>query len=199
MTLSPAQAQAPDPVVSTVRSNGLIYDSCKTGMAIFSPDRSHRYFLSRPLDHGHEHESRRGPVLCFCMQNPSKAGAQETDPTIERCLAIARRPDIGARLMCVVNMGAGIATDPKQFLKLADPIGPENLHQIEEAVALADIVIAAWGALDRARQKLFGPSIDALKSALLHGKVVRCLGKTKSGDPRHPLYLKTLTPLVNWP
>lgn len=76
-------------------------------------------------------------------------------------------------------------------------MGPDNIAQIEEAVCLSDIVIAGWGALDRERRALFGPSI----AEFTRHKPVKCLGKTKNGggDPRHPLYLRADTPLVDWP
>lgn len=176
-------------MVRTERRGRLLYDrSDAGGMAVFSENRLHRYFLLRPVaDNG-----KTGPAVCFGMQNPSKAGAEESDPTIARCIGFAKR--LGARLLTVVNMGAGIATDPDDFIAMADPLGPDNIAQIEEAVCLSDIMIAGWGALDKERRALFGPSI----AAFTHRKPVKCLGKTRFGDPRHPLYLAAKTELVDW-
>lgn len=171
----------------------LVYDRSNIGMAVFSSGRLHRYLLTRNsefLGCGND-----GPVVCFGMQNPSKAGANESDPTITRVVGFARR--MGAARLFVVNMAAGIATKPADLLRMEDPVGPHNTYVIQTVTAAAGIRVAAWGALTPKLRKLMGPSIVEFT----RHKPVKCLGKTKNGggDPRHPLYLRADTPLVDWP
>jgi hypothetical protein len=121
------------------------------------------------------------PIL-FIMLNPSTADATQDDPTIRRCIRFAEREQYTD--LTVVNLFALRATDPKQLKLVDDPIGPENNLHIEKAVAghRNHLIVAAWGAHPFARfrghevNSRFGP--------------FECLGVTKCGDPRHPLYVR---------
>lgn len=171
---------------TTTMPDGLILETGALGDALRSPDKLHRYRLRRPL-------AEVGPTVLVVMQNPSKAGADENDPTITRVIGFGRR--LGAGRLIVVNMGAGVATDPADFLKMDDPIGPMNYRILQECILGVDIAIAAWGDLSPRLRKLFRLSLGIIKEF----KGMKCLGKTKSGDPRHPLYLSQNTELSDWP
>ena len=131
-----------------------------------------------------------GEALAFVMLNPSTADADLDDPTIRRCMSFARREGY-ARLM-VLNLYAFQATNPKALLACEDPVGPLNNEYL--AMVLSERVrrglptVAAWGVnaqLDRVRAVLnLQPDADW-----------RCLGTTKAGHPRHPLYVKGDQPL----
>jgi hypothetical protein len=146
-----------------------------TGGAAFSRDRRYRYRLWRRWD-------RSRPPVAFCMLNPSTADARRDDPTIRRCIGFAR--DWGYGGIEVVNIFALRATDPRDLRSARDPVGPRNDAFILRAAAGSPVVIA-WGVhgalRDRASAtlKLFGA-----RSRLL------ALGRTRSGAPRHPLYLR---------
>lgn len=165
---------------------GLLLETSKIGSALFSEDKRHRYRLTRNL-------APQGPVVLFGLQNPSKATAFESDNTITRCIGFAKR--LGAGMMVVVNMGAFMATDPKDFLKALDPIGPANRAILAEAGHGVDIAIAAWGALSKAHRSLFRLSIGAFKKGTQN---LKCFGKTAAGDPRHPLYLPANAELLDF-
>lgn len=167
--------------------NGCVIKVGSLGSALFSgePVPLHRYWLRYPLS-----TDRR--TLLFGMQNPSKAGADESDPTVTRCIGFARR--LGFGTLMVVNMAAGIATDPADLLKMEDPVGPENVRIIREQIQQCDLAIAAWGSLSKRLRAMFRLSIGAFKTY----PSIKCLGKTKAGDPRHPLYLRGDTPLVDF-
>lgn len=173
-------------LTSTVIQDGLILDTSERGSAIFSPDRLYRYLLTRPL-------APSGPKVLYGMLNPSTAGAEENDSTITRCISFARQ--LEASSLSVVNMGAYIATDPDELPKAADPLGPSNRRIVADAAAGADIVIAAWGALSPKLRKLFKESVTGFVAI---GNL-KCLGKTKHGDPHHPLYLPRKVNLTSWP
>jgi hypothetical protein len=136
--------------------------------ATFSRDRRYRYRLWRRWD-------RTRPLVAFVMLNPSTADARHDDPTIRRCLGFARRWGYGG--IEVVNLFAYRATNPTALRKVRDPVGRGNARHIQSALARAALVVLAWGA-------------DTQSSR--HVSVVRahCLGLTRAGQPRHPLYLR---------
>lgn len=150
--------------------------------AIISECGQYRYQLSRktkcPL---------RWVKRClFIMLNPSTADAEKDDPTIRRCLYFAGRA--GCTDLTVVNLFALRSTDPSTLASHVDPQGPENMKHIVEAFESHELVIAAWGAHPMAKCSL------AKEIAKLDG--VFCLGKTKDGSPRHPLYVRKDQPLI---
>ena len=146
--------------------------------ARFSPCSTFRYSLSRVWDNSL-------PQVLFVGLNPSTADDQVDDPTVRRCVGFAR--DWGYGGVVLVNLFAFRTTQPANLLKADDPIGPENDHWISAELNLAERVVAAWGnhghLLDRDKQVL-----DLLEQPY-------CLGTTKTGCPRHPLYLASSTRL----
>ena len=159
-------------------------DAVATQNALVSPDGLYRYWLTRTW----QPEVWR---LGFIMLNPSTADAEVDDPTIGRCKDFARRLGYGG--ITVVNLYAYRATNPRDMLAAADPVGPENdayLTELLRSRAEANVdTIAAWGANakpDRVAAIMAMPGADRLM----------CLGLTKHGAPRHPLYLRADAPLV---
>ncbi len=145
--------------------------------AILSPCESYRYHLERTWD-----ESL--PALTWLMLNPSTADASDDDPTIRRCMTFAR--DSGYGGIVVLNLYAFRTPYPQLLWKksqVSDPIGPLNDAAIFDAAANAVKVVAAWGAhplaVDRGREVMKMLNRDTF-----------CLGHTKDGHPRHPLYVR---------
>ena len=124
----------------------------------------------------------RGTV-CFVMLNPSTADAFVDDPTIRRCVGFARTWGFGS--LVVVNLYAFRATKPDDLAKAGYPIGPENDQVIGQAVTESQLVVAAWGASAEP-----GRVTDVRALIKARGKTVHHLGLTKSGAPRHPLYVR---------
>jgi hypothetical protein len=118
--------------------------------------------------------------VLWCALNPSTADAEQDDPTIRRELAFARA--WGFQAFVKVNLFALRSTDPDVLRWHRDPIGPGNDAAIAQAAAGAALVVAAWGAFPLARKRA-----EAVLPLL--GPEVWCLGRTKDGAPRHPLYL----------
>ena len=113
------------------------------------------------------------------MLNPSTADAQRDDPTIRRCIRFSR--DWGWGALEIVNLYALRATDPQRLRRHRDPVGPDNDAHILAAAARNGPTIGAWGAFE----------VDPLRPArvlAMLGDGVRCLGLTRAGHPRHPLY-----------
>ncbi len=134
------------------------------------------------------------PKVClFVMLNPSTAGEVYDDPTIRRCVGLAR--SWGYDRMEVVNLFAHRATDPKALLALNhddDPVGWENQRFVEGAAGDADLVVCAWGAHgDHLGQ-------DETMLGWLSPKPLHHLGLTKFGQPKHPLYLPATVQPRRW-
>lgn len=132
-----------------------------------------------------------GPMAGFIMLNPSTADAMLDDPTIRRCIGFAKREGCGS--LVVVNLYALRSIDPNALARHVLPIGPEWREHFDAAIAHTDgPLIAAWGA-----QSGIGVQAATAKQAIREaGRVALCLGKTKDGHPRHPLYVKGDAPLV---
>lgn len=163
--------------------------------ALLTLDRRYRYWLRR--DWG-ERPGATPPVV-WVMLNPSTADADVDDPTIRRCIGFAR--GWGYEAIEVVNLYAWRATNPRDLRLAADRgvdlIGPDNLAAIREAIDAAGIVVAAWGASARTHCATL-PRPDVEQIADDARRRLTCLGLTKGGDPRHPLYVPAAVELVGW-
>jgi hypothetical protein len=148
--------------------------------ATFSDDMVYRYVLERVLKPG-------GGRCAFIGLNPSTADEMKNDPTVTRCINYARAWGYGEFVM--LNAYGLRSTDPAGLRACADPVGAENDAWIQVEVAKALIVVAAWGT----HARLLGRH-EALVGML---SSLHCLGTTKEGYPKHPLYLrKDLMPVV---
>lgn len=135
-----------------------------------------------------------GPTMTFIMLNPSTADASEDDPTIRRCMGFARREFCGG--IRVENLYGLRATDPDEMFRHGHTsIGGTNRFIRGAAVGTTGPVVAAWGADKRAQHRASQVS-DMLADLHVH---LKCLGKTKSGAPRHPLYIRADAPLIDYP
>lgn len=143
--------------------------------AVFSGDRRYRYKLTRTWG--------TGTLATWIMLNPSTADALADDPTIHRCTAFTKAWGLAG--LTVVNLFALRATDPAELLADPDPVGEHNDRFIREAVHPWSVVVAAWGAhkIAAARKRTVLVAIGARVDS------VGCLGTTKDGSPRHPLYV----------
>ena len=148
----------------------------------------YRWWLRRVWDIGN------GEVVCFLMLNPSTADASQDDPTIRRCLSFAQAWGFSA--LSVRNLFPYRATDPRALLTAPDPLGGGRGDVELLAGCTAHTTVAAWGAsvpFNRDKTAL------ALIARTFPDKVLYCLGLTKRGHPRHPLYVARTEPLIPYP
>lgn len=142
----------------------------------------------------------RGRRVCWVMLNPSTADAEQDDPTVRKCIGFAQR--WGCTSLDIVNLFALRATDPRALLvgDWRDHIGSENDRHIDDAVEGADIVVAAWGAWgERFRER--ADEVRDLVDQVARRRympLLRTLGTTSSGEPRHPLMLSYATQTCAW-
>ena len=92
--------------------------------------------------------------------------------------------------MLIVNLFAFRHTDPRKLRSADEPVGPANDEVLRAFTREAAQTIVAWGSHGalRGRSAEVGPLLsDPL-----------CLGTTKHGEPRHPLYVPADAALVPW-
>jgi hypothetical protein len=151
--------------------------------AVFSECERYRYALTRDVGDN---------PLVFIMLNPSTADEKDDDPTIRRCRGFAK--DLGYDGLIVVNLYAYRATRPKDLWKInSDPVGDYNDDFIIRLCEGRD-VCCAWGA--NAKIGRVAEVNNILSN--LQGTRVFCLGLTKGGMPKHPLYIKATQELIRY-
>lgn len=145
------------------------------GDAVFDSTGCYRYLLRRWWD------EQRLPIG-FIMLNPSQADATANDPTIRRCIGFAQSWGYGS--LIVANLFAYRATQSKLLARVSDPVGPDNDRYLLALLGQTQRVILAWGD----RGTLLNRSQTVLD--LLSSRSVYCLGHNRTGQPRHPLYIR---------
>ena len=135
-------------------------------------------------------------VLC----NPSKADGQVDDQSVRKGVGFTRR--WGFSSMIWLNFWSFRSTDPWALLKATDPIGPDNDRAFRRVLPLASRIIFAWGDV-AAKLPIFKARLPGVlrlcdTDGLYKGRVF-CLGRTSSGNPRHPLMLPYSTKLEAFP
>jgi hypothetical protein len=160
----------------------LLYGSAT---ATFDTVRVYRYKLVRVWD-----ETRACAV--WIMLNPSTADAFSEDPTIKRCMTFTKNWGLGG--LVVVNLFALRATDPRLLQRHPDPVGPENDRFIAEVIGPDSVVVCAWGA-NRMADYRHEEVMDIIAA---RGAKPKCLGTTRAGYPRHPLYVRGDTVLESY-
>lgn len=155
------------------------------GHATFSINSRQRYFL--------RYRWRRGnKLLVFLMLNPSTADENGPDPTVRRCINFAKANDYDG--VIVLNVYPLISTDPKgikgELSRRAAHYNEQFIHKVSRKHRT---VVVAWGGDCKT------PAEQMRRKIKTYGfKMVLCLGTTKAGQPRHPLYLANKTELRPW-
>lgn len=155
-----------------------------TAGALFSHDEQHRYGLWRRWN-------ASAQTLLWIMLNPSTADEQQLDPTLRRCANFSRLWGYGG--MGVANIYALRSTDPKGLWMHTDPIGPDNDEWIAVVCDQYPTIVVGWGA-----SAMHDRTLSVARMLKRHARKVFCLGRTKRGEPRHPLYLRNNALLEHW-
>lgn len=148
--------------------------------AIISDDGLHRYLLERVWNES-------GGLMLFIMLNPSTADANRNDPTIRRCIEFAKRGGYGG--IAVVNLFSLRTPKPSELVGVLNGVAWQR--HFMQAVQSAVICVAAWGSHKIAKQS---PAMKIIQR-MNH---LWCLGATKDGSPRHPLYVRGDVPLMRY-
>lgn len=164
-----------------------LFDTPIIKRATISPCGLYRYILERIWEEAL-------PPLAMIGLNPSTADAFVDDRTVGRACGFARREGAGGLLLG--NLYAFRSTEPDALWTVDDPIGPENDAWLAQIVARSSPhpIVCAWGV--NAKDDRW---TDVVVRMELAGARLVCLGKTKEGRPRHPLYVKGDRPLEAFP
>lgn len=149
--------------------------------AVYSDCESYRYILERIWD------SSKGKIM-FVGLNPSTATEMQNDPTVTRMISFAKNWGFGG--IIVGNAFSFRATFPEDLRKHSEPIGKDNDRLLKEKVREVEKVVACWGN----HGNFLGRSVNLKK---LFSKA-ECFGLTKSGEPKHPLYLSGKSELMKF-
>jgi hypothetical protein len=155
--------------------------------AFISSCGTYRYWLMRAA----KSLSPVKSTALFVMLNPSTADAQLDDPTIRRCRGFAKLWDCNG--LAVANLYALRSTDPAALWSHPDPVGPDNDDCLWTFAREYGDVVCAWGS--NARPERAACVVSIMRNA---GARLWCLGTTKNGSPRHPLYVRADQPLTEW-
>lgn len=151
--------------------------------AEFDPTGHYRYHLWRIWD-------LNKLRITWIMLNPSTADGQKDDATIRRVIGFSKLWGFGGA--DIFNIFALKSTDPHALLRHGSPIGPANDFKLRVASTKTEI-IAAWGSWgDR-----FPDRVKELRQILFNSNVY-CLGRTKNGQPLHPLRLPNNTSRIKY-
>jgi|688.fasta_scaffold636143_2 hypothetical protein len=162
--------------------------------------RKYRYLLWRIWD-------KNLPQVTFVMLNPSTAGKEKNDPTINKCIDLAKSWNYGS--LEVVNLFAYITSKPTE-LKTAlnkgdDIVGHKNNLYIQLAAKRAESIIVAWGCWVGDVSATKHPRINNRPEevlSLISCKKLYCLvdgisdDLTKNGHPRHPSPRNKKQPII---
>lgn len=153
--------------------------------AVISEDGLYRYKLSRIWGYSDN-------TVCFVGLNPSTADHEKDDATIRRLRNFCQNWGYGG--FHIVNLFAYRSRDPKKLRKVDNPIGDKNDDWLIRTThsSLIKKVIPCWGN----KGDIDNRDFQVLKM-LPHWKLYH-LTLSKSGNPKHPLYLPSDTIPIKW-
>lgn len=153
--------------------------------AVFSDERTHRLYLWRRWN-------KERPRVMFIGLNPSTADERLNDATVRRCIDFAARWNYGGMFMC--NLFTLVSTDPRILSIEPRPVAIGADLAMCEIRRRCELAIVAWGNLIT-KVRNADSRVEWISGQLwpLH-----CLGVTKLGHPRHPLYLPKDSQLVEF-
>ena len=129
-----------------------------------------------------------GPQVLFVMLNPSTADENADDPTIRKCIALAKSWGFGS--LAVGNLFAFRTPSPVVLKQSPLPVGDANNEWLRRLQSTTALTVAAWG-----NHGTFQGRNGVVRSMLANPHV---LGLTKLGEPRHPLYMLSATQPQEW-
>jgi len=156
--------------------------------AWLSECQKYRYTLARTW-------RKKGLLFAYFGINPSTADANIDDATVKKWIGFTERN--GGRGFIVGNVFSYRATNVKELAKCHNPTGGmANASHILTIIKKADVLVPCWGNASKVPAHLRHNISDLMSLLIESGKPIKIFGKTKSGDPRHPLMLSYNTPLI---
>ncbi len=147
--------------------------------AVFSDDRLYRYALWRRWN-------KNLPMLLSIGLNPSKASEFTNDPTVTRDMVRAVHNGFGG--VFKANLYAYVSTNPNALLGDGDFVGEETDYYLKQMIEMSVKHLIGWGSFKPVRKR----ADDVLRMI----PEPYCLGINKDGQPKHPLYVSYVTPMM---
>jgi len=162
------------------------------GAAALSGCGRYRWWLVRPCQPA-------GSAVLFLGLNPSRADGERDDPTLRRLRSLAGRWGHGRLL--VMNLFARVGPDPALLRRALEPVGEHCdgwlatgldwlAAQPPDPSGPPPRIWVGWGQ----RGALHGRGEQVLDLLRCWGGEVVCVGLTRQGQPRHPLYCRADQP-----
>jgi hypothetical protein len=151
------------------------------------PNDCYRYRLTLTWDPAR-------PAMMALMMNPSAAGHEGSDRTVNRAIDFARRWGYG--VLHVANSAAYRATFQSMLDAVDDPVGPGNPAALKAMAAASAFILAAYGSPKA--EKMRGVGLGMARMLAAEGHKLHVLRLGKDGSPGHPLYVKADTTPVEW-
>jgi hypothetical protein len=161
------------------------------GAALFhGPGKRFRTSLTRRWQKGDR-------FALWIGMNPSTASPIVDDPTCQIEWMYSREK-LGVDFYIKANVMDVRCTQSRLLPAMTqdERCSEHNLPEIEGLITRARVVIAAWGLLPKSLRH-HANAVEQL--AAKHGVQLQCLGRTKDGSPRHPLFVARSTPLQPYP
>ena len=140
---------------------------------------------------------READFCAFIGLNPSTADERNNDPTVTRCINFAKA--WGFPGMWMLNLFGLRSTDPRLLSQTMNPYGDDNWQTVLQVVTqTCSKIVLCWGnhgQFDRAGDRFLSQLLLAASGC---SKPLFCFGRTKVGEPKHPLYLPGNAPLMKW-
>lgn len=149
----------------------------------FSKDGMNRFILWRLWD-------LNKPRCMFVGLNPSKAGSLKDDPTIKSVCRIAKSNGFGGVYM--VNCFPHISTNPQDMKMVSESDDLLNREYIFRAWCRSEVVVFAWGNFQVVKDSGI---LDFLTKKFPDAKAIAI---NKNGSPKHPLYCKSDSKLIDF-
>ncbi len=143
--------------------------------AVLDHTRSYRFLLWRFWD--------ERPRIHFNGLNPSSANELNDDPTVKRWCQFAKAWGYGG--FYATNLSAYISSLP-EVLDQQEAFHKANYPAIKMASGLSVLSVVCWGDLIKHIPNGKAVADHVIKEYL---DSPMCFGLTKSGNPKHPLYL----------
>ena len=146
--------------------------------ALLSLDKTNRFFLERTWN-----ESKKR--VLYILLNPSMADSKIDDPTTKKLISFTKKWGYGGFSLC--NLYSFRTSCPKVLYKSLEKSNKKNKEYLKTHIYKSHKIIYGWGATEKEPKWL----IKLVKTPY-------CFGKNQNQTPKHPLYLKNDTKLIEF-
>lgn len=147
--------------------------------ATFSECKQYRYLLYRIWN-------TKLPVLVCIGLNPSTANEEKNDQTINKLIRIVQNAGYGGFYM--MNLFGLISRNPDDLRAHPDPVGANDKYL--QHYTQGQTVVFCWGNFKQAEYRA-----KKIKQMFPGAK---CFGTNANGSPKHPLFLKSTTQIIDY-